>query len=75
MTGSYATTKFIERVCPICNRRYQTPQEKPAPTCGDPFCIRKARARGLPITAQPPLPTQKPKKPKKPKKGKSTKTQ
>ena len=46
--------KAIKKVtlsCPICRVKYQTPELEPAPTCGNPNCIREARARGMPFTA------------------------
>ncbi len=48
--SSKKAIKLIERVCPICLTSYQTPKELPAPTCGDPNCIREARASGRPFT-------------------------
>jgi len=57
--------------CPICGTKYQTPKKLPAPTCGNPNCIREARARGLPFTTQTTKKPVKPKKPKKPKEGKA----
>ncbi len=56
MNEDKSTTERIDEVCPICRIRYQTSKEAPAPTCGNPNCIREARARGLPITPQLPLP-------------------
>jgi len=50
----------IRRICPICFTRYYTPDNKPAPTCGNPNCIREARGRGLPFTPPPILSGEKP---------------
>lgn len=35
--------------CPICGKPYQVAELGNPPTCGDPSCIREARARGLPF--------------------------
>lgn len=56
MNGDKSATERTDKVCPICSTLYQTSREAPAPTCGNPNCIREARARGLPITPQRPLP-------------------
>jgi len=40
--------------CPICSKPYQVAEGVLAPTCGDPDCIREARARGMPFTTPPP---------------------
>ena len=56
MNGNESKTEHTDQVCPICRTKYQTLKEAPAPTCGNPNCIREARARGLPIIPQRPLP-------------------
>jgi len=72
MNGDKTATKQTDKTCPICQARYQTLIAAPAPTCGNPNCIREARERGLPFTPQLPLLPEKPKKPEKRKKGKAT---
>jgi len=67
-------TELMPRLCPICNTSYQTSKHAPAPTCGNPNCIREARERGLPITPQLPLPVPEPPPAGKPKKGKARKS-
>jgi len=79
MNNDLSTTERIDEVCPICQAKYQTSKEAPAPTCGHPNCIREARAQGKPFVVptgkpvgSPPaatLPT--PGKPKKPKRKRS----
>ena len=59
--------KVRDAVCPICATRYQASRKRPAPTCGNPNCIRTARAQGFPFVGKPPCREKKPKKPKKPK--------
>ncbi|MBA7587169.1 hypothetical protein ES708_29187 [subsurface metagenome] len=56
MNGNESKTEHTTQACPICRTKYQALKEAPAPTCGNPNCIREARARGLPITPQRPLP-------------------
>ena len=46
-TPKYQT---VQRSCPICTTSYETLKELPAPTCGNPNCIRSAREQGLPFT-------------------------
>lgn len=67
MSEQEFTGKVVENVCPICGTHYQAPKKRPAPTCGNPNCIRTARAQGLPFVGKPPRHEKKPKKPKKPK--------
>jgi len=42
--------------CPICGQTYLLPKARTSPTCGNPNCIREARARGLPFASEPILP-------------------
>ena len=46
--------KFVFLTCPICSTNYQTPKNKPTPTCGYPNCIRELRGLLLPTTADTP---------------------
>lgn len=39
--------------CPMCRKCYPTLKARPSPTCGNPNCIREARARGLPFAVPP----------------------
>lgn len=41
--------KRIYVTCPICGKPYQMAEPGSPPTCGDPNCIREARASGLPF--------------------------
>ncbi len=43
--------------CPICRKPYQLSPVVELPTCGDPLCIREARARGLPFATKSRTPT------------------
>jgi len=45
--------RLIPATCPICGQYYEKSRWKPAPTCGNPNCIREARARGLPFAVPP----------------------
>ncbi|GAI82440.1 unnamed protein product, partial [marine sediment metagenome] len=63
MTAKTVRTATIERSCPICHTNYPTPKKQPAPTCGNPNCIRSAREQGKPFTAQVAKITEKPKRP------------
>ena len=62
----------IRKPCPICGQFYATGAETPAPTCGHPNCIRKARELGLAITPVQPIPPPTRKRVKKSPRGKST---
>ena len=71
MNDDKSTTELVPRVCPICQAKYQTSNERPAPTCGHPNCIREARDRGLPFVASPVFSGEKPLIPRKRTKGKA----
>ena len=65
-------SETIAMTCPICHTINLTPKKRPAPTCGNPNCIREAREQGLPFVSQPIYPDLAPKDAKKRTKGKST---
>jgi len=73
MSTPHIKGKSIQKSCPICGINYLTSKKLPAPTCGNPNCIREARARGLPFAPLTSKPSVKPEKPKKPKKEKPQK--
>jgi len=59
------TTRELYTLCPICGTTYHTPENRPAPTCGSPSCIREARAQGKPFAVPTRLPEEKPEAKKK----------
>jgi len=58
--------QHTEKSCPICREVYQARIVQPAPTCGNPNCIREARERGLPFAVPPMGPVHGPEPKKKP---------
>lgn len=73
MDKEHSTTKLAPKVCPICQTQYTTSIERPAPTCGNPNCIREARAQGKPFAVPTGKPVGLPPAAPLPAKGKSTK--
>jgi hypothetical protein len=64
-----AKKKPVTIPCPICGKQYQVAEGVGQPTCGDPNCIRVARASGMPFATLRWQPHKA--KPRVPKKGKN----